>query len=301
MRKLLTICITVVLALVLVACGNGGDSKKITVGAKGFTEQFIFGKLTTLMLEENGFTVDEKNNLGSTALRQALENKQVDIVWDYTGTGLVTYLGQDPIQESNESFKKLNEIDQAENGIIWTNLSEVDNTYAVIMRAKHADELGIKSLSDFASYLNENPGGLPMATNAEFLNRPDGIPGVEETYGFTFTNDSIHEMDLGLTYAALNNEEVDASVATATDSRIVEFDLVILEDDQGFFPAYNAAIAMTTDIHEKHPEIEEIFKPLAELLDSDTMRELNYQVDIEDKNETDVAREFLIENGLIEK
>lgn len=299
MKRLLTLCTAIILVLVLAACGS--DSKKITVGAKGFTEQFILGKLTTIMLEENGFTVEERSNLGSTALRQALENKQVDILWDYTGTGLVTYLGQDPIQDGNESFEKLNEIDQAENGITWTNLSEVDNTYAVVMRAEQADELDIKTLSDFAAYINDNPGGLPMATNAEFLNRPDGIPGVEETYGFKFTNDSIHEMDLGLTYAALNNEEVDASVATATDSRIVEFDLVLLEDDLGFFPAYNAAIAMTTDIYEKYPEIEEIFEPLGELLDSDTMRALNYQVDIEDRNETDVAREFLIENGLIEE
>lgn len=299
MKRLLTLCTAIILMLVLAACGS--DSKKITVGAKGFTEQFILGKLTTIMLEENGFTVEERSNLGSTALRQALENKQVDILWDYTGTGLVTYLGQDPIQDGNESFEKLNEIDQAENGITWTNLSEVDNTYAVVMRAEQADELDIKTLSDFAAYINDNPGGLPMATNAEFLNRPDGIPGVEETYGFKFTNDSIHEMDLGLTYAALNNEEVDASVATATDSRIVEFDLVLLEDDLGFFPAYNAAIAMTTDIYEKYPEIEEIFEPLGELLDSDTMRALNYQVDIEDRNETDVAREFLIENGLIEE
>ena len=301
MRRLLTLCTAIILVLVLVACGSDKDAKKVTVGAKGFTEQFIFGKLTTLMLEDNGFTVDEKSNLGSTALRQALENKQVDILWDYTGTGLVTYLGQDPIQDGNESFEKLNEIDQAANGIIWTNLSEVDNTYAVVMRAEQADELGIKTLSDFAAYINDHPGGLPMATNAEFLNRPDGIPGVEETYDFTFTNDSIHEMDLGLTYAALNNGEVDASVATATDSRIVEFDLVLLEDDKGFFPAYNAAIAMTTEIYEKYPEIEEIFEPLGELLDSDTMRALNYQVDIEDRNETDVAREFLIENGLIEE
>src|SRR5690625_5625419 len=113
MRKLLTICITVVLALVLVACGNGGDSKKITVGAKGFTEQFIFGKLTTLMLEENGFTEDEKNNLGSTALRQDLENKQVDIVWDDTGNGLARYIGQDRIQERNESVKTLKQTEQS--------------------------------------------------------------------------------------------------------------------------------------------------------------------------------------------
>lgn len=300
MRKLFTVLSAFILIFVLAACGGNSDAKNVTVGAKGFTEQFILGKLTTIMLEENGFNVDEKNNLGSTALRKALENKQVDLAWDYTGTGLVTYLGQDPIQDKEEAFKRLNEIDQEENDLIWTNLSEADNTYSIIMRSDYAEELGIKTLSDFAEYLNENPGGLPMATNAEFLNRPDGIPGVEETYGFEFTDDSIHEMDPGLTYSALKDGEVDASVGFATDSRIVEFDLVILEDDQGFFPAYHAAIAMTTDFYEKYPEIEEIFEPLSDILDSDTMRELNYQVDIEEKNEEDVAREFLIENGLIE-
>lgn len=303
MRKRLFLVTTIILVLFLAACGSGnnGESKKITVGAKGFTEQFILGKLTTILLEENGFDVDEKSNLGSTALRQALENKQVDIAWDYTGTGLVTYLGEDPVQDGDEAFKLLNEIDQEENEITWTNLSEADNTYAIIMRAAHAEELGITTLSDFAAYMNENPGELGMATNAEFANRPDGIPGVEETYGFEFSSDSIHEMDPGLTYSALKDEEVDASVGFATDSRIVEFDLVLLEDDKGFFPAYHAAIAMTTETYEKYPEIEEIFEPLQQLLDSDTMRELNYQVDIEDKNETDVARDFLIENGLIEE
>lgn len=300
MRKLLTILTTIMLILVLAGCGSDNGNKDITVGYKGFTEQFILGKLTTIMLEENGFNVDEKSNLGSTALRKALENKQVDLAWDYVGTGLVTYLGEDPIQDGEEAFHKLNEIDQEENEIIWTNLNEIDNSYAVVMRANHADELGIKTLSDLADYLNENPGSIQMATNAEFLNRPDGIPGVEETYGFEFTNESIHEMDLGLTYSALNDGEVDASVATATDSRIIEFDLVLLEDDKGFFPAYNAALAMTTETHENHPEIEEIFEPLSEILNSETIRELNYQVDIEDKNEEDVARDFLIENGLID-
>lgn len=299
MRKLLTTLTTIILIITLVGCGSG--SKNITVGYKGFTEQFILGKLTTIMLEENDFNVDERGNLGSTALRKALENKQVDIAWDYTGTGLVTYLGEEPIQDREEAFEKLNEIDQSENELVWTNLSEADNTYSIIMRSDFADELNIKTLSDFAEYLNENPGELPMATNAEFLNRPDGIPGVEETYGFEFTSDSIHEMDPGLTYSALRDGEVDASVGFATDSRIVEFDLVILEDDKGFFPAYHAAIAMTKEVYEEYPEIEEIFEPLSEILDSDTIRELNYQVDIEEKNEEDVARNFLIENGLIEE
>ncbi len=300
MKRLLTLCTAVILILVLAACGDS-NSKKITVGAKGFTEQFILGKLTVLMLEDNGFTVDEKSNLGSTALRQALENKQIDLSWDYTGTGLVTYLGQDPIQDGEEAFKKLNEIDQAENEIIWTNMSEANNTYALMMRSAQAEELGIKTISDLAHYVSENPDKLLMATNAEFGSRPDGLPGIEETYGFKFTSDSVTQMDEGLLYAALRDEEIDVSVGFGTDARIVEFDLILLEDDLGFFPNYNAAIAMTTETYEKYPEIEEIFEPLGELLDSDTMRKLNYQVDIEDRNETDVAREFLIKNGLIEE
>lgn len=301
MKRLLTLCTAIVLVLVLAACGGDSDSKKITVGAKGFTEQFILGKLTTIMLEENGFTVEEKSNLGSTALRQALENKQIDLSWDYTGTGLVTYLGQDPIQDGQEAFKKLNEIDQAENEIIWTNMSEANNTYALMMRSAQAEELGIKTISDLANYVSENPTNLLMATNAEFGSRADGLPGIEETYEFEFPNDSVTQMDEGLLYAALRDEEIDISVGFGTDARIVEFDLILLEDDLGFFPNYNAAIAMTTETYEKYPEIEEILEPLQKLLDSDAMRELNYQVDIEDKNETDVAREFLIEHGLIEK
>lgn len=299
MKKIWTLLTVLILAMVLTACG-GGDSKKITVGSKGFTEQFILGKIATIMLEENGFDVEEKSNLGSTALRQALENQQVDLTWDYTGTGLVTYLGEEPITDSEAAFDKLNDIDQADNDIIWTNLTEAENKYSIIMREDHADELGIETISDLADYVNDNPD-FAMATNAEFLNRDDGIPGVEEMYGFTFSSDSIHEMDPGLTYATLRDGEVDGSVGFTTDSRIIAFDLKILEDDKDFFPAYNAALAMTTDIHEEYPEIEEIFEPLEEVLDSETLSELNYQVDIDKKNEEEVARNFLIDQGLIDE
>lgn len=300
MKRLLLILSTFVLIFVLAACGNDKDAKKITVGAKNFTEQFILAKMTTIMLEENGFDVKEKSNLASLALRSALENKQVDLTWDYTGTGLVTYLKEDPISDGQEALKKLNELDK-KNGITWSNITEADNTYALVMRADQAKELGITTLSDFAAYMNEHPGKLRMASHAEFANRKDGIPGVEKEYGFKFADNSIVEMDSGLTYAALKDKQVDVSVAFATDARIKEFGFVILEDDKGFFPSYQAAVAMTIKTKEKYPEIEEILAPLQELLNSESLRELNYQVDIEEKSEDAVAREFLIEHGLIEK
>ncbi|WP_085992250.1 glycine betaine ABC transporter substrate-binding protein [Oceanobacillus senegalensis] len=297
MKKLQLLITLLITVAVLAACGGGND-KQITVGAKNFTEQYLLAKMTTYMLEEEGFDVEETTDLGSTALRQALENKQVDITWDYVGTGLVTYLGEDPMTDPQAAFEKLNEMDQAENDIVWTNLNEVDNTYTLMMRASDADELGITSISDLADYVNNNPGELTMASDAEFTNREDGLPGVYETYGFTFEN--VIDMETGLNYNALRDNEVDVSVGFATDARIDAYDFINLEDDKSFFPSYNAAVAMTTDTYEKYPEIEEILAPLSDLLTSEIMRDLNYQVDIEEKSVNKVAKEFLVENGLIE-
>lgn len=299
MRKIGLFMGSIILVMMLAACGGGG--KEITVGSKSFTEQYLFAKMSTLLLEEEGFKVKETTDLGSAALRQALENKQVDMTWDYVGTALVTYLDEDPITDPIAAFDKLNDIDQENNDIVWTNLNEVDNSYTLMMRADQAEELGISSISDLSGYLNEHPGELSIATNAEFANRPDGLHGVEETYDFEFGANQVNEMETGLTYNALKDEQVDVASGFATDGRIEAFNFITLEDDKSFFPSYNAAVAMTTETYEEYPELEDIFAPLDDLLTSEVMRELNYQVDIEDKSIDEVARGFLIENGLIEE
>ncbi|GAB3792251.1 ABC transporter substrate-binding protein [Virgibacillus kimchii] len=304
MKKRIQVLLTLLLmAAFLAACGDSdgdGENKEITFGAKNFTEQFLLAQMGTIILEENGYDVEERSNLGSTALRQALENEQVDITFDYSGTGLVTYMGEDPIADKEEAFETVNELDQERNGIYWTNLMEVNNTYTIAMKQEVADELGIVSIADLADYVNENPGELRFGTDAEFGNRADGLPGLEETYDFAFGSDNISEMSYGLQYDALENDEVDVAMGFETDSRIRELNLVNLEDSEEFFPSYNAALAMTEDTYENHPEIQELLQPLTEELDSEIMRELNYQVDIEERSVNDVAREYLEENGLLE-
>ncbi|MFC7063178.1 glycine betaine ABC transporter substrate-binding protein [Halobacillus seohaensis] len=303
MKKILMLATIFILSIgALAACSSGGDGedKNITVGAKNFTEQFILAKMAILKLEDNGYSVEEKSNLGSSALRQALENKQVDLTWDYTGTGLVTYMGEDPIADKQEAYDTVKELDMERNDIYWTNLSEVNNAYTIVMTQEKADELAIESIGDLAEYVNNNPDELRFGTDAEFANRDDGLPGVEETYGFEFGDANISEMNYGLQYEALNNEEVDVAMGFATDSRIREYELVNLEDTESFFPSYNAAIAMTNETYENHPEVEEILKPIAEQLDSETMRELNYQVDVEERSVDDVAQTYLEENGLLD-
>ncbi|SER82970.1 glycine betaine ABC transporter substrate-binding protein [Salipaludibacillus aurantiacus] len=293
-------------AAVLAGCGNNedaggnGESKgSIEVGGKNFTEQFILAKITSIYLEEQGYDVTENTNMGSEVLRQALENEQVDLYWEYTGTGLVNYLNEDPVASSDEAYDLVKELDE-ENGIIWLDAAEVNNTYTLMMREENADELGISSLSDLADYVNNNPGELEFASNAEFASRADGLAGVQDTYDFEFGSNQVVRMDSGLTYQALDEEQVDVAMGFATDSRIKGFDLLALEDDEGFFPAYNAAPTVRESILENHPELEDTLQALSEKLDTETMTELNYQVDMEQRSETEVSREWLEENGLID-
>ncbi|WP_257348809.1 glycine betaine ABC transporter substrate-binding protein [Pseudalkalibacillus decolorationis] len=287
-----------ILAMTSACSGFGIGGKQITVGGKNFTEQYLLSEMTGFLLTEEGFTVKQMNNLGSTVVRTALKNEQVDMMWEYTGTALITYMGAEPIADPQKAFQKVKKLD-AKRGIHWMNMSQVNNTYALVMNSDQANELGIKTISDLAAYVKEHPGELTMASDAEFANRPDGLPGVEEKYGFEFGPGQIKQMELGLTQRALNNGQVDVSVAFETDATIKAYDLVVLEDDRQFFPPYRAAVAINQEVYEKYPEIKEITKPLAVKLNSDIMRELNYKVDVEGKSVSVVAHEWLVENGLL--
>jgi osmoprotectant transport system substrate-binding protein len=290
-----------ILTLMLSACSNVGvGGKQISVGGKNFTEQYLLSEMTAFLLKEEGFKVKQMNNLGSTVVRKALENDQVDMMWEYTGTALITYMGQEPMSDPEKTFQKVKELD-AKRDIHWMNMSNVNNTYALAMNQDQAKKLGIESISDLAEYVNNNPGELTMASDAEFANRPDGLPGVEELYGFKFGSGQIKQMDLGLTQRALNNGQVDVSVAFETDATIVDYDLVTLKDDKKFFPPYRAAVSINKNVYEKYPEIKDITAKLADKLNSDIMRELNYKVDIEGNSVSVVAHDWLVENGLMEE
>ena len=288
-----------VIALILSAC-SGVAGKEVTVGGKNFTEQYLLSEMTAFLLVEEGFKVNQMNNLGSSVVRSALINGQVDMMWEYTGTALITYMGEEAISDPEKAFDRVKELD-SENNIHWMNMSEVNNTYALAMTSERSEELGITSISDLADYINDNPGELTMAADAEFANRSDGLPGVEETYGFSFGSGQVKQMDLGLTQRSLDNEQVDVSVAFETDATIRSYDLVVLEDDERFFPPYRIAVTINEEVFEEYPEIEEITARLADRLDSNIMRELNYLVDIEGQSVSVVAYDWLVENGLLEE
>jgi osmoprotectant transport system substrate-binding protein len=290
----------------MAACSGGGkdaggqavEKGKVVIGGKDFTEQNLLSKITAIYLKENGYKVEEAGSMGSTVVRNALENKQIDVYWEYTGTGLVVYQKQAPEADPEKAYEKVKETDKA-NKLIWLNKGDFNNTYTLLMKESTAKELNIKTYSDLSAFVNKNPDRLKFASNAEFYAREDGIKGLEKMYGFKFPTANVVKMDSGLLYNALKDGQVDVSVGFATDGRIQGFNLVSLEDDKLFFPAYNGAPVIRQEVLDKQPEVGDFLNQISAKLDTATMMQLNYAVDVEHKDVAEVSREWLVSVGLL--
>jgi osmoprotectant transport system substrate-binding protein len=285
--------------LVLWALGAGGASAQtIVVGGKAFTEQQIMTAMTVALLKAKGFSPERKAGMGSAAVRSALENGQIDVYWEYTGTGLGVFNKiTDKFDSAEDAYRKVKEVDAAK-GIVWLNMSPVNNTYGFAMNRDDAQKRGIVTVSDLAKAIN---GGakLTFASNAEFYARPDGLPGWQKAYGFEFDRDNVKRMDTGLTYSALKDRQVDTAVVFATDGRIPAFNFVVLKDDKRYAAPYNLTPVVRKEILDKNPKIAEPLNALAAKLNDETMAKLNASVDVDKKSVEDVAEGFLKANGLI--
>ncbi|MEA3303287.1 MAG: glycine betaine ABC transporter substrate-binding protein, partial [Pseudomonadota bacterium] len=213
----------------------------IVVGSKDFSEQFILGYIAVLALQDAGYEVDDQVGLGGTAVnREALLAGEIDMYWEYTGTGWMAHLGhEEPITDPQECYDEV-KAEDAGNGLAWLDMAPFNNTYTLMMRQSDGEELGIVSISDLAEYINGG-GDASMCINQEFYARPDGFRGVEELYGFQFDEAQVIMMDSGLTYKALQDGECTTAMGFATDGRIAAFGFFNLEDDLQYFPVYNPA------------------------------------------------------------
>lgn len=269
----------------------------IVVGGKNFTEQQLMAEMTAQLLQAKGFTVEKKDGLGSAVLRQAQENGQVDVYWEYTGTSLITYNKINDRLSPEDTYKKVKELDAAK-GLVWLNPSRANNTYALAMNQDEAKKLGISTISDLAKAIKAGKT-LTFACNSEFYARPDGLRPLEKMYGFEFTQDEVKRMDSGLTYQALKDRQVDLALVFATDGRVPAFNFVILKDDKGYFPAYALTPVIRKTVLDANPSLGPILNSLSAKLDAPTMARLNASVDVSKKSFSDVAHEFLKQAGLI--
>src|SRR5438309_1404996 len=272
-------------------------AQNIVVGGKNFTEQQIMSQMTAQLLQAKGFKVDVKAGMGSAVLRQAQENGQIDVYWEYTGTSLITYNKINDRMSAADTYAKVKELDAAK-GLVWLNPSKANNTYALAMNRDDAKKQAIVTISDLAAKVK---GGakLTFASNAEFYARPDGLKPLEEKYGFEFARENVKRMDTGLVYQALKDKQVDVGLVFATDGRIPAFHFVVLKDDRNFFPAYALTAVVRKPILDANPKLADYLNALSAKLDDATMARLNASVDVDKKTVEDVAKTFLKEQGLV--
>jgi osmoprotectant transport system substrate-binding protein len=307
-------------ALVLAACGDdtgtgggGGEGGggggtdvdlsgvSLSVGSKEFTEQLILGQVLVQALEAAGAEVDDRTNLtGTSVVRQSLESGEIDLYYEYTGTGWITILGEtEPVPGAQEQFDAVKEKDAA-NDITWFARADANNTFAIAANAEAVDEFGVESISDWAEVVNEDPAKGRLCSSAEFINRDDGLPGVEQTYGFDLPGDQVVQLEPALVYTQVGaGEDCDFAVVFATDGQIAGQDLTVLEDDKGFFPPYNLAVTMKTQVYDENAEkFDDLLGQVSEALTDDKLTELNARVDVDGEDPKDVAADFLSEIGL---
>lgn len=288
---------TLVGAMAGIGLAASAHAATIVVGGKNFTEQLLLAEMTTQLLKANGFDVDKRDGMGSQVVRDAQVNGQVDVYWEYTGTSLVTYNKITERMSAEDTYNKVKELD-AEVGLTWLNPSDANNTYALAVRAEDERTDGLNTLSDLAAAYNEGKG-LIMAVNAEFPKRQDGLLGLQEDYGFETTRADLKAMDSGLTYQALNEDQVDIALVFATDGRIAAFNFRVLQDDKGFFPNYALAPVVRTKTLEANPGLAEPLNELSGKLTDAVMQRLNGEVDVDKKSIEEVAAGFLNDEGMM--
>jgi osmoprotectant transport system substrate-binding protein len=280
------------------AAGLVGCTKEhpITVGSKNFTEQVVLGEIVAQHLEHRlGQRVDRKLNLGGTMLaHQALVRGEIDLYPEYTGTALTTILKLPPAHDPAAAIALVRAEYQTRFGMEWMDPLGFNNTFAMVIRGEDARKNKIVTLNDAARY---SPG-WNLGVGYEFQQRPDGLAGLLKTYHLPI-HGSPKTMDLGLLYKALEQGQVSMVAGNATDGQLSVLDVVVLQDDQRYFPPYDCSVVVRAEILKDNSPLRQALTELAGRFTDLTMRKLNYQVDGEHRPVRDVAEEFLREAGLL--
>jgi len=291
-KKILALLLCAVLAaLFLTGCapsGSGGSRGTLSVGSKDFTENEVVAELYALALEEAGYTVERKMDIASSVIHTSIVSGEIDLYPEYTGTGLISILKLGAMTDPDEVYETVKTAYAEQFGIIWLEYAAANDGQGLFVSRRAADRYGIATISD----LQANAPNLRFASQGEFDQREDGIPGLEALYG-PFDWQSSRVYDNGLKYEVVDRDEADAAPAYTTEGRLVETDkFVLLEDDLHMWPPYNLAPVVRGEVLEAHPDIAEALNAISAALDTETVTRLNARVDIDKEDYADVAADF---------
>jgi len=278
-----------VVVAVLFSTACSAAARPVVIGSKNFTESVILGEIVAQQLERAGVPVQRKLNLGGTFVcHAALIAGQLDGYVEYTGTAYAAVLKLPAARDPRLVSATVDTAYRNRWQVRWMPALGFDNTFAMLVRRADAERLHVRTLSE----------AVPLASTwraafgYEFMERADGFPGLAAQYGLAFRA-APSVMDLGLTYRALADGKVDMIAGNSTDGQIQGLDLLQLTDDRHYFPPYEAAPVVREEMLERYPAARRALIALGWTISAETMRNLNYQVDVEHRDARKVAAEFV--------
>lgn len=318
MKKILSVCLSILLlALIMTGCSAPADQvkpetptdqKPVVVATMLDSEGGVLGKMMIQMLEQNNIKTTDRVNFGTPdILRKALENKEVDLVLDYTGSGQYYHPedAKDPSiwNDPQAGYELTAKLDKEKMNILWLTPAKANNTEMIAVKREFAEANAIKSMTDLAAYIN---AGKPfkLICSASFSESPQGLLGYEEAYGFKLTDDQLILLSSGNTAEMLKalsdgTNDVNASLVYGTDGALDKMNLVAVEDTMKIPPVYLPAPVLRGEVAAMYPEIESILKPVFESLTLEVLQKLNAQVAYDGKDAAAVAEAYLKENGFL--
>ncbi len=291
-------CLVVLAAVVLLlpSC-SPSHSDRIVVGSKNFTESFLLGEIFAQQIEgHTNLKVDRRFYLAGTYIcQQAILSGRIDLYPEYTGTALTAILKQQASGERAEVYQRVKSEYEHRFGLTLGPALGFNDTFAMEIRGEDALRLNVKTLSQAAAFAPQWRAGFGY----EFMERPDGYRGLVATYGLHFAEQP-RIMDLGLLARALKDHQIDLAGGNTTDGLIPVLGLFVLEDDRHYFPPYEAVPVIRQQTLQQYPEVAKALAQLSGKISDDEMQRLNYAVEGQHRDATEVAHEFLKSKNLVQ-
>lgn len=267
----------------------------IVVGSKNFLENRLLAEMFAQLIEaRTDITVTRRLGLAGTQVAfEALKTGAIDIYPEYTGTGLVSILGQAPADSARATLNRVRSAFLSQWNLVWISPLGFENSYALAIPRARAEQLHVRTISDLTKIASTMKAGLGY----EFIQRPDGIPGLQREYGLEFKK--IIAMQQTIKYQAANAGEVDVLDVYTTDGRLAVYDFIVLEDDRHFFPPYEAAALVRGTTIKRLPELGQTLALLSNSLDNTVMRSLNFRLQEQGDSVEHVAHDALISMELL--
>ena len=305
LKKVAACLLVVVMTVSAAGCGSEkketgkGTTGTIKIATKPMTEQYILGEMLKQLIEnKTDYKVEVTKGIGggTSNIHPAMEKGEFDLYPEYTSSGWVMVLGNQAGEVSDdEILEKLQKEYQKKFQMTWLGLYGFNNTYALAVSKKVADKYQLKSCSDLSKVSKD----LVFGGNPDYIEREDGFPGVCKAYGLEFKN--VKDIDIGLKYKAMENDDIQVTNGFTTDAQISKDNIVVLEDDKGYQVNYFCSTVVREEALKKYPDLEKTLMLMNGILSDQEMAELNYQVEVDGKDEAVVAKDFLIKKGLIEE